>query len=150
MKRFGAKKITVTDDLQKLAEKEMAGLPVLFAYVFGSAVSGDIREDSDIDVALFFDPKSSQHEQNDARLTAHETLGKIFDVPAEALDITVLNQAPLALRMAVISEGVILTEKDHRARVKFEIGVLREYDDQKDFLKLYNQSFLNNLTAQKI
>ncbi|MDO8512368.1 MAG: nucleotidyltransferase domain-containing protein [bacterium] len=147
MKRFGAKKITVTDDLNKLAEKEMAGLPILFAYIFGSAVSGDIHEESDIDIALFLDPNASKQTQFDARLIAHEIIGKIFDVPTEALDISVLNQAPLALRMAVISEGIVLAEKEHGERVKFEMAVLREYDDQKDFLKLYNQSFLNNLTA---
>lgn len=148
MKRFGAKKIIVTDDLQKLTENEFSRLPVLFAYIFGSALSDNIREDSDIDVALFFDPKSSKQKQSDARLTAHELIGKIFDVPTEALDITILNQAPLALRLAVINEGLVLMEKNHQERVKFEMKVLREYDDQKDFLKLYNQSFLNNLATQ--
>jgi len=147
MQRFGAKKITITDDLQKLAEKELSHLPVFFAYIFGSAISGDLREDSDIDVALFLDPNTPKNTQLDARLTAHEIIGKIFDVPTEALDITILNQAPLALRLAVINEGIVLMEKDHQARVKFEINILREYDDQKDFLKLYNQSLLTHLAT---
>jgi len=150
MRRKGAKSIVVTDDLKRSVEQAVGRYGVMFAYVFGSAVSGHMREESDIDIAIYFDPRLSAEEKNQQALAIYGVLAGALTVPEEALDITVLNDASVLIKQVVMSEGMLIYERDHEARVEFELAVMRQRDDERHYRRLSRQVFLARLAKEGI
>lgn len=106
------------------------------AYVFGSVARGVAREDSDIDVAvLCTQTPPATLEGAGLRLASdlERRLGR-------AVDLVVLNRAPLDLVHRVLRDGILVHETDRAARVRFEVARRREYLDLKPFLDRYRGS----------
>jgi hypothetical protein len=101
-----------------------------FAYVHGSAIEHNAPRDIDLAVHL--------------REEAFERLGKglsvtlDFSIPMEvmletrigmAVDLQVLNSAPLPFRARVVSQGRVLIDHDPQGRADFEYRARYEYFD---------------------
>jgi predicted nucleotidyltransferase len=103
------------------------GTPALVAYLFGSHVSGRAGPASDRDIAVLLDPKLTRQERGHWRL---KFIGQMIDAyRSDAIDLVVLNDAPLLLRFEVIRVRHILYNRDDEARVAFEVRTMQEWFD---------------------
>ena len=83
------------------AEQVLVNAGADFAYVFGSQARGGATDRSDVDMAVHFPGEAP---------AAFE-----IDVPS-GVDLLVLNDAPLAIKGRVSTEGVLLFQKDESAQ----------------------------------
>ncbi len=109
------------------------GIPELAAaYLYGSAVTGNAGPGSDLDIALVLvdgaEPGPLFAETVSARLA--ERLGFAGEVDAHRVD-----HLPLPVRGRVVTEGVLVFERDPERRVEFETSTRRLYFDFLPFLE---------------
>jgi predicted nucleotidyltransferase len=103
-----------------------AGTPVVFAYLFGSRVTGSSRPDSDADVAVLLDDSVTATRHLDVRL---ELSRRLEPVLGAEVDVVVLNDVRLAVAGRVVQQRRVLYSRDEPARVQFESRVMKEYLD---------------------
>jgi len=89
-----------------------------FAFLHGSRGDGVARPDSDVDIAAWFGRRDV-----DASAVAAELPG--------AVDLLVLDTAPLELAGRVAQTGRLLFEVDPEARVNWQATTRRVYLDEK-------------------
>lgn len=149
MKRSGAKPIYITNKLKQAADKALAPYHVLLVYVYGSAITGHMHKESDIDLAVLFSLNMTARQQHKELLSLHQEFATILDVPHEAIDITVLNKASsLSQYLAITGSLLYASQKD--ARLDFELDVLRRRDDEKLYRQQKRQAFLTRLAQQSL
>jgi predicted nucleotidyltransferase len=111
--------------------KMLADRPEIdFAYVHGSVIDHDAPRDIDLAIHL--------HEEAFARLGSGLGVTMDFAIPLEilleteigmAVDVQVLNSAPLSFRARVVSQGRTLIDHDPVGRADFEYRSRYEYFD---------------------
>ena len=103
---------------------------IRLAYLFGSRVTGRARPDSDLDVAVLYDPALDAagrlRVQLDIIAALTDTLGAI----GERADVVDLGRASSAIGFRAIREGRRAIERDRAERVRFEARTARRYDDE--------------------
>lgn len=105
------------------------------AYLYGSAVKGLLRQDSDLDIAILPAPKTTKDE-------VLSLISQVEDIGAKALfklgikkDISIINMADrftsVLLLFSIISQGILIYEskKLRQYRIEFQNMVIREYYD---------------------
>jgi hypothetical protein len=106
---------------------------VVFAYLFGSQVSGKIGKLSDIDVAVYVDLTKTIQNYFDLRL---RLWGELIDfLKTDKLDLIVLNNAPPLLAHRILKQGNLLVCKNKRIRIAYEVKAILGYLDWQPFLK---------------
>lgn len=122
-------KLTLPPDLESrlagLGDSIAAASPdVRFAYLFGSAVTGELTPHSDIDVAVFAAPSADGHavQLSVARAAARQ-LG------TDAIDVVLLNTAPVSLAGRVLGTRRVLVDRDPFARHRYESLTARLFQD---------------------
>ncbi len=111
--------------LREASPAAFAGVPVVFAYLFGSEARGEARPGSDVDVAVFLNPAPG-----DRMSLALDLAGRLemaSGVPN--IEVVVLNDAPIALGGRAIRERRVIFSADEAARVEYESRTLREFFD---------------------
>ncbi len=122
-------------------------------YLYGSMVSGRIRKDSDLDVAILL-----SHKLNHFRRL--ELISKIESIFTSCLvesglkqEVSVLDlrgkYVSFQLQYRVLTEGILVFERDPSQRLEFENAVKREYFDFLPFLKFLRKAKYGNL-SQKV
>jgi predicted nucleotidyltransferase len=101
---------------------------VVFAYLFGSAAEGRLTPLSDVDVAVYLKPAA---DPVDARLEAIEAVTR--HLATDAVDLVVLNAAPIALAGRVLASRRVILDRDPFLRHRFESRVAREFADFRVF-----------------
>jgi predicted nucleotidyltransferase len=99
--------------------------PVLAVYMFGSTARGTDRAGSDLDLALLY-PDGSRTE------LARQGFAVAFDLELRLkrpVDVVILNEASADLAHRVLRDGILVLERDHRARVDFEVRSRAHYLD---------------------
>lgn len=119
-------------ELRQLLIDHFAGRPeAVAAYLFGSQASGKATRRSDVDVAVLldeeFDLAADPFYRLDQAAALQASLGR-------AVDLVLLNQAPLLLRYQVLRYGQLIFERDHRQRVDFEVHSRMLYFDFRPIL----------------
>lgn len=103
------------------------------AYLFGSYARGEEKPDSDVDVAvLYTKPPPSTLEGLGLRLE-----GELESSLGKAVDLVVLNRAPVDLIHRVLRDGILLFDQNTSARIRFEVKARNEYFDLLPFLRQY-------------
>ena len=107
---------------------------ILFAYLFGSAVSGLDHEYSDLDVACYV--KEADH------IFYHKKYRELMEnipdmVGGHKVDLHLLNTMPMVLKFEVVRNGQELFVRDQSAKVEFDTAILYRYFDMKPLLSLY-------------
>lgn len=97
-----------------------------FAYLHGSRAAGSARPTSDIDIAAFFGTDAPQ---------AFEVL-----LPP-AVDLLVLDRAPLELAGSVALRGRLLYEDDPAIRVRWEATTRKSYLDELPRIQRAHREF---------
>ena len=105
------------------------------AYVFGSAATGRVRADSDVDVAVLVDPRKQRLRGLDYRLDLMADLGAALH--RSDIDVVLLNEAPPLLAHRVLSEGVLVFERSAPARVRFQVRTAALYLDLVPMFETY-------------
>jgi len=110
---------------------------VLLAYLFGSYVREEVKEGSDVDVAVLLDPAL----QGEALCNIYQELfmGIREILGTERFDLLILNHAPLHLKFEVVAEGRLICSRDDEVLNWFEVDAVRRYQDAAHLRKVQNQ-----------
>jgi len=106
---------------------------VVAVYLFGSMARGTAKTDSDIDVAALFDSPPPQRLEG-PRLVIEGDLERAL---CRTVDLVVLNDAPVDLRIRVLRDGRLLIDRDRAARIAFEVRTRNEAFDLEPVLARY-------------
>lgn len=102
---------------------------ILFAYIFGSYASGRVREDSDIDIAIYLKEKIDTKEYLDIRMDLMEACGR-------KVDLIILSKATPLLKFEVYRNNILLFTRDETLENNFKVKTLFEYWDTKKYLDM--------------
>jgi len=122
-------KLTLPADLDRRvaglgdAIREASG-EVEFAYLFGSASTGALTPRSDVDIAIFVVPGADTHV---ARLAVSRAAAR--QLATDAIDVVLLNGAPLSLVGRVLTTRRVLVDRDPFARHRYESVQGRMFQD---------------------
>jgi predicted nucleotidyltransferase len=105
------------------------------AWLFGSQARGTAREDSDVDVAvLYSDPPAWSSPGGPFDLE-----GDLEKLTHKAVQVVVMNTAPVDLVHRVLRDGILLADRDRSRRIRFEVRARNEYFDLLPHLLRYRR-----------
>ena len=114
---------------------------VVFAYLFGSQAAGQATKDSDFDFAVMLSNKIKKSKRFDVRLKLISEISRLLK--NDKVEIVVLNDTRSSFfKFVIIKEGKLVFEKDHSARVDFELKAMNEYYDFSYFFKINDPVYL--------
>jgi predicted nucleotidyltransferase len=100
---------------------------VYFAYLFGSLTKGKPLPLSDVDIAVYLSDSSDVFKKK------LDILGELVALlETDEIDLVILNEAPLVLRMKVLENKKLIVDNFPFLRHRYESLTMREYD--QDFL----------------
>ncbi|MBI2559893.1 MAG: nucleotidyltransferase domain-containing protein [Planctomycetes bacterium] len=102
---------------------------VAFVFIFGSFVKGTLREESDVDVGVYFFPKNGARIkiEEDIRYEAEdEVWGDVEKICGREIDLIVLNRAPASVCDEAIREGIPIIIKDYDTYLEYMLRVTEE------------------------
>ncbi|NOY54262.1 MAG: nucleotidyltransferase domain-containing protein [Deltaproteobacteria bacterium] len=111
-----------------IADTLKADARVLFAYLYGSFVTGGAFRD--IDLFLFLKtPEDPFRVSVDIRelLAGALTAAGLLDVPADFFDVRVMNDAPYDFVINILCDGLLLVDRDPEIRTDLIEKVSNEY-----------------------
>lgn len=109
---------------------------ILLCYLYGSYVSGNRTEFSDIDIGIFLDKSFKKPYLYQVELSLE--IEKEFNNKIE-IDICILNEATPRFLYNVIKNGRNIYKKEEKIQHKFEIRILYYYLDIKPMLDMYDK-----------
>lgn len=105
------------------------------AYLHGSAATGRMDAESDIDIALLPSRSLSPEERWELRLRCIGSLMEKFPAEERKFDVVILQDVPVLLQYNVIRRGRFLYEHNRGDRLDFEISTERAYEDDQPYLR---------------
>jgi predicted nucleotidyltransferase len=112
---------------------------IIALYLYGSLATGKLREESDIDVAFLPSHKTTQEERLILIAKVEGMIEKLFREAGALREVSVLDlrgkYVSLSLQYKVITEGILIYEKNALERLEFENAVKREYFDFVPYLR---------------
>ncbi len=108
---------------------------VLLAFIFGSAVSGRMTNESDVDIAVLF--KKMPEVSNVLEIT-----DSVSEAIGREVDIVVLNDSSPVIRMQVLRNGKLIKSHDSGVYNDFIVRTVKEYDDLKHVRKEAEETIL--------
>jgi uncharacterized protein len=113
------------EDLVPKALTYLQSMPdILFAYLFGSFGRGKQMLLSDVDIAIYL------KEPTDVQEKKMEILGALIDIlQTDEIDLVVLNNAPLPLKMRILESKRVIVDREPFVRHHYESLTMREYFD---------------------
>lgn len=121
--------------------------PVNAAYLSGSLSNrASFGQISDVDIAILLMEQIKSDQFLDYQLYFFSELAKRLE--SESIDVVILNQASLLLKLQVIRYGQILFSRDEKSRISFETRAVMDYLDFKKFDEMQNQALGRRLSGQ--
>ncbi|MGM0396467.1 MAG: type VII toxin-antitoxin system MntA family adenylyltransferase antitoxin [Bacillota bacterium] len=114
---------------------------ILFAYLFGSFVKGKVREDSDIDIAIY------QVEKLDTD-TYLAIKSELSEACKREIDLIILNDATPLLKYEIYRNNILLFSRDKSVESNFKVKTLFEYNDFKKYLDLSYTNTIDRLRKE--
>jgi len=149
-------RMQVNEILRKVrSEKISRPVPreIIALYVYGSSVTGKLRKESDIDIAFLPSYKTTEDERLIIIAKVEGMIQKLFREMGILREISVLDlrgkYVSVSLQYKVITEGIVIYEKDPLERLEFENAVKREYFDFVPYLRFLRKRKYGHL-LQKI
>lgn len=103
---------------------------IVFAYLHGSILSADSPHDIDIAVYLYADDFNQLSRSGEISLSFAIPLEMDLEkLLTQKVDLQVINRAPLSFRYRVITDGILIVDKDSNLRSDFEYLSRVEYFD---------------------
>jgi uncharacterized protein YutE (UPF0331/DUF86 family)/predicted nucleotidyltransferase len=121
--------------------------PVNAAYLAGSLSNRtSFGHLTDVDVAILLMEQIKSDQFLDYQLYFFSELAKRLE--SDNIDVVILNQASMLLKLQVIKYGQILFSRDEKQRVSFETKAVMDYLDFKKFDEIQNQALGRRLYGQ--
>jgi len=99
---------------------------IIFAYLFGSYATGKVWAMSDIDIAVYVDPRKV----NDLFKLKLRLLGMLNDAfKTDKIDLVILNEAPPVLKYEILVKGILIFTKDKEIHTEFYLRATKEFFD---------------------
>lgn len=124
---------TLTQSLRQFFEDYPEAL--VCVYLYGSRARGTAGPASDVDLAVLYavDPPDTLEGLGlDLAADLERRLGR-------AVDLVVLNRAPVDLVHRVLRDGLLVCERDRSARIRFEVRARNDYFDLLPYLRQYRR-----------
>jgi len=113
--------------------------PVNAAYLAGSlSTRTSFGHLTDVDIAILLMEQIKSDQFLDYQLYFFSELAKRLE--SDTIDVVILNQASLLLKLQVIKYGQILFSRDEKLRVSFETKAIMDYLDFKKFDDIQSQA----------
>jgi predicted nucleotidyltransferase len=135
--------------------KEMGFLmpeELVAVYLYGSSVTGKLRVESDIDIAILPSYKTSGDERLILISQVESIIAKILGEKGIRREISIVNLRDkflsLTLQHKIVTEGLLLYEKESMERLEFENAVKREYFDFVPYLARLRKRKYGDLHAK--
>src|SRR5213082_827395 len=123
--------------------------PVNAAYLAGSlSTRTSFGHLTDVDIAILLMEQIKSDQFLDYQLYFFSELAKRLE--SDSIDVVILNQASLLLKLQVIKYGQILFSRDEKSRVAFETKAVMDYLDFKKFDEIQNQALSRRLYGQTL
>ena len=123
--------------------------PVNAAYLAGSLANRtSFGHLSDVDIAILLMDQIKSDQFLDYQLYFFSELAKRLE--SDSIDVVILNQASLLLKLQVIKYGQILFSRDDKQRVMFETKAVMDYLDFKKYDEIQNQALSRRLYGQAL
>src|SRR5215467_10155360 len=123
--------------------------PVNAAYLAGTlsgrAAFGHL---TDVDIAILLMEQIKSDQFLDYQLYFFSELAKRLE--SDSIDVVILNQASLLLKLQVIKYGQILFSRDEKQRISFETKAVMDYLDFKKFDDIQNRALSRRLYGQML
>src|SRR6266550_5854129 len=121
--------------------------PVNAAYLAGSlSTRTTFGHLSDVDIAILLMEQIKSDQFLDYQLYFFSELAKRLE--SDNIDVMILNQASLLLKLQVIKYGQILFSRDEKQRISFETKAVMDYLDFKKFDDMQNEALSRRLYGQ--
>ena len=121
--------------------------PVNAAYLAGSlSTRTSFGHLTDVDIAILLMEQIKSDQFLDYQLYFFSELAKRLE--SDSIDVVILNQASLLLKLQVIKYGQILFSRDEKLRVAFETKAVMDYLDFKKYDDIQNQALSRRLYGQ--
>lgn len=121
--------------------------PVNAAYLTGSLPGrASFGQISDVDIAILLTNQIKSDQFLDFQLFFLSELAKRLE--SDMVDVVILNQASLLLKLQVIKYGQILFSRDEKQRISFETRAVMDYLDFKKFDDIQHQALSRRLYGQ--
>ncbi len=122
------------------------------AFLFGSYAKGRATQESDIDVAVYFYPKTNRLEwQEETHYPDENTIWREVEKLTEReSDLLVLNRASATVAASVIQEGIPLVVKDSSLYWRFFLTISSEAEDFREFIEDFRQIKLRSRSLTEI
>ena len=132
----------IMDLVQKLKSKNLAAfMPegITAIYLYGSSISGRLREESDIDIAILPLHDTTGEERLVLIAKIEAIVSKILKENGISREVSIADLRgrfiPITLQYRIVTEGILLYERDRVERFEFENAVKREYFDFIPYLE---------------
>jgi uncharacterized protein YutE (UPF0331/DUF86 family) len=113
--------------------------PVKAAYLAGTLSNRtSFGHLTDVDIAILLMDQIKADQFLDYQLYFFSEMAKRLEM--DAIDVVILNQASLLLKLQVIKYGQILFSRDEKQRISFETKAVMDYLDFKKFDDIQNQA----------
>lgn len=129
------------DTINKCKDILMKYEDIIFAYVFGSYANGNVREDSDIDIAIYLKDNIDTYEYLDMKMKLSEALRR-------EVDLVILNDATPLLKYEIYKNNISLFTNDKVIESKYKVKTLFEYNDIKRYLDLSYEKTIERLKEE--
>lgn len=117
-------------------ERFAAESAIVAVWVFGSAVSGRLREDSDVDFAVFYAPDAARDIADRARL-----VGDLEAILQRSVDLGRLSSRNLVYAVQATQRGKLLYARDPQEALAFVSRMYSLYLDLKYDRKVVEDAY---------
>lgn len=120
---------------------------ISFAFLFGSYATGNAGAESDLDVGIYFLPKTVPFDfEEDWTFETEDDIWRQIELAAGLeTDLVVLNRAPATVAAAVMLDGECLFIRDRNLYLSFFLSATSEAEDfrkfEREFFEIKQRSF---------
>jgi len=145
----------IMDLLQKLKSRNLAlSIPeeIVAIYVYGSSISERLREESDIYIAILPRHNTTGEERLVLIAKIEGIVSKILKKKSIFRQVSIADLRgrfiPITLQYKIVTEGILLYERDAVERSEFENAVKREYFDFTPYLEYLREKKYGHLRSK--
>ena len=124
----------IADDLIRYFSSLQVDESVVAVYLFGSSITGETKNASDIDLAFLLDEQAYKSDPISAMSPAYLIAAGIAMHFDKETDVTILNSSSLELSYEIMVTGKYIYEADPEGRLDYGNKIRGMYFDFKPFL----------------
>lgn len=125
---------------------------VVAVYLYGSSITGRLRAESDIDIAILPSYRTIDDERLILISKVESIITKLLGGKGIKREVSIVNLRDkflaLTLQYRIVTEGLLLYEKDKVERIEFENAIKSEHFDFLPYINSLRKKKYGNLYAK--